>query len=465
MKEFFKKNKFNIIVLFIYSVTTFIIMLYHESWRDEAQTWLIAKNLNFIEIFQQMKYEGHPCLWIYMVLPFAKLGFPYITQNIICWIIMNITVAILLWKTSVDKLIKVLIIFSAPFIYYYSIIARNYCLIPLALVLIAALYKDRGKKPIQYVAAITLLAHTHILMLGLVGILYTLFFIEELFIHFKTKTKTEKKWIIVSLIIAILGLIILFLQLYGSTSENAVINKKDEFEFKYLDEIIPIAELITKSLTDVIDDNICFSIILSILIIMIHGMIKHPRETLIYIVAVAFNLYVFIFIYSNLSLQKASIYLLLLIFLLLLQSKDDEKKENYLLEGILIIILVLNIGTGIKAVNKDIKNQYSCSRETAKYIKENIRKSDTIITSHVPSASALIPYLNGYTFWNPQICEYFTYSTWNDELMREYSIQEFIDNTKEYIKDKENVYFIFCYNWQEERFKNVYRINKCSRDI
>ena len=465
MKDFLKKNKFNILILLLYSTVTFIIMLYHESWRDEAQTWLIAKNLSFIDIFKQMKYEGHPCLWNYIIAPFAKLGFPYITQNIICWLIMNTTVAIILWKTSINKLIKVLIIFSAPFTYYYCIIARNYCLIPLALVLIAVLYKDRSKKPIQYVLSISLLAHTHVLMLGLVGILYTVFFIEELFIHFKTKTKDEKQIVIISLVIAILGLLILFMQLYGSTSANKAINKEEKFDINKLNKITQVLEIITKSITGKDYDNLCYSVILMIIIALVYGMIKFPKETIIFLIGFAFNIFVYIYIYSNFSLQKVSICLLLLIFLRLIQEREDEKKDNYLLEGILIIILVFNIVSGIEAIRKDIKNPYSGSKEAAKFIKENIHESDTIVTSHVPSASALIPYLSSYTFWNPQICEYFTYSTWNEELMSGYTMQDFIENTKEFIKDKENIYFIFCYNWTEERSKNVYRCNKCKRDI
>ena len=72
-----KKLTFKNIILLIYIIFTLIITLHHEPWRDEAQSWLIAKNLNILEIINQMKYEGHPCLWHLILLPFAKLNFPY----------------------------------------------------------------------------------------------------------------------------------------------------------------------------------------------------------------------------------------------------------------------------------------------------------------------------------------------------------------------------------------------------
>lgn len=73
MKEYIKKNKFNILITLIYSIATLTVILFHESWRDEAQSWLIARDLGIIDIFKQMKYEGHPALWYLILVPFAKL--------------------------------------------------------------------------------------------------------------------------------------------------------------------------------------------------------------------------------------------------------------------------------------------------------------------------------------------------------------------------------------------------------
>lgn len=73
MKEYIKKNKFNIIITVIYAIITLVIIMYHENWRDEAQSWLIARELGLIDIFKQMKYEGHPALWYLILAPFAKL--------------------------------------------------------------------------------------------------------------------------------------------------------------------------------------------------------------------------------------------------------------------------------------------------------------------------------------------------------------------------------------------------------
>ena len=63
IKEKIKQNKWNIIITLIYAIVTFIItVFFHEKWRDEAQAWLIAKDLDIIGIIKQMSFEGHPPL-------------------------------------------------------------------------------------------------------------------------------------------------------------------------------------------------------------------------------------------------------------------------------------------------------------------------------------------------------------------------------------------------------------------
>ena len=169
MKKYIKENKNEIIIMLTYIIITFTIaVFFHEKWRDEAQAWLMARDLNFFELLKQMKYEGHPFLWQLILMPFAKLGFPYITETLISLLLMWISVWLLLIKSPFKLFIKVLIIFSLPFIYLYPVISRNYSLIPIALFIIAILYKNRNEKKIQYCLSILFLAYTHVLMWGLV---------------------------------------------------------------------------------------------------------------------------------------------------------------------------------------------------------------------------------------------------------------------------------------------------------
>lgn len=453
MKEFIKKNKFNICVMIIYSVLTFVTIVFHENWRDEAQSWLIARDLNFVDIFKQMKYEGHPCLWHLIIAPFAKLGFPYFTENIITWVIMNITAILLLKKCPFDNFIKVLILFSAPFIYYYTAISRNYCLIPLALILIAITYKNKKERPIQYILSITMLAHTHVLMLGLVGILYFMFFFEEIILKFSKKNKKEKKLIIVSLLIAIVGLLLLFMQLFGSINTNTYVEEDFNINKNKVELSINIIfNIFTKILgNEKLYLIVCF-IILTILV-YIYQLIIDKKTAIIALVGLSFQLFVYIFIYSDLAYQKVFTSLLLIMFFAWIQKYECSNKSKNkfpIFEIYLSFLLMFNCVLGVKSIAEEIKYEYSYAKQTGEFINTSIPNNSTFVASSIPHTSAIIPYTHKSNFWSPQLSNYFTFVTWDEKTKSSYTIKDFNEKIEKKFMNKDNIYFIYCYNWTEE---------------
>ena len=213
-----------IIIIFIYLVISFFFICFHEEWRDEAQSWLIAENLNFFELLDQMKYEGHPYLWYLILMPFAKIGFPYFTQKVISWVIVGIGAILIFTKSPFKFSTKVLILFSWPMIYLYSAVSRSYCLIPLFIVLTALFYKDRNEKPFRYVISLCLLANTHIIMLGFVGMLFLTFYIDKI----KERKNNSKKYnikIFISFILVGTILLLSYLPILNCLNSNSESNQ------------------------------------------------------------------------------------------------------------------------------------------------------------------------------------------------------------------------------------------------
>ena len=70
-------------VLSLWIAVTGFTLTYHEKWADEAQAWLIARDLSLPRIFfYELRYEGSPGLW-HLILwiaqhvfhaPYAALG-------------------------------------------------------------------------------------------------------------------------------------------------------------------------------------------------------------------------------------------------------------------------------------------------------------------------------------------------------------------------------------------------------
>ena len=319
-----KKNKVNILIFMIYAIITFIVaMIFHEKWRDEAQAWLIARDLNFLDILKQMSYEGHPPLWHLILAPFAKLGFPYITESIICWVIMCITAGLILAKAPFKKGTQILILLTAPIIYLCPVIARSYCLIPLALALIAILYKDRKQKPIKYTLAILLLAYTHILMLGMVGILYLFFFIEEIF--YTKKNKKDIKNVIICFVIALVGLLALALMLFGSTEKNTELRLASIFAIN-----ITKIQLLMSKIQSFIFGSISFSygfgVFLAIMCIslIIYQAKTNTQNLIIAVISIGWQLFIYLCVYGE-SQQKINIILLIFIFIAWINKEETSK--------------------------------------------------------------------------------------------------------------------------------------------
>ena len=145
----------------------FILMFRHEAWRDEAQAWLMARQLSPLGLFNELSYEGHPFLWFYVLMPFAKAGLPFITLNIISCVIMSIVMILIAVVAPFDRISRMLLAASPLCIYAFSAISRSYCLVALILVLLMAADFDRYSHPVRFCVLIALLVQTHIVMIGM----------------------------------------------------------------------------------------------------------------------------------------------------------------------------------------------------------------------------------------------------------------------------------------------------------
>ena len=92
----------------------------HEQWRDEAQAWLIVRDTGFTELWSILRTEGHPPLWYLLIMPLVKTGMPYEMQNWLSAAIMTGAVYLLLFRTNLLLIIKILLPFSFFFLYEYA---------------------------------------------------------------------------------------------------------------------------------------------------------------------------------------------------------------------------------------------------------------------------------------------------------------------------------------------------------
>jgi len=133
------------LVLVAYSCVALFIVGYHEKWSDEAQAWLIARDLDLKTIwFHELRYEGHPGLWHSILwiaqhifrLPYAALGYIGVAFAIA-------GVAVLVFKAPFPWYVRWPLAFTYVMVYQYAVIARPYTLLPLLCFAAAIFFGDR----------------------------------------------------------------------------------------------------------------------------------------------------------------------------------------------------------------------------------------------------------------------------------------------------------------------------------
>ncbi len=219
-----KVNKTAIICMGIFVVVTLLRLANHIPWFDEAHAWTIAEQLNYIDMFNYVKNEGHFFLWQTLLYPFAHsniIPYPYPMQGL-NWIFCFSALVLMWWKAPFNNWVKALITFSFPFLGCFSIVARCYSIGILLLFILAALYDKKIKYPKTYALLLILCANTSVIALIGATTFGILFLIDIL-----KKRLSLKNSIIVASELLFGGLLIVY-QIFNIDYWNPLVGYKFE---------------------------------------------------------------------------------------------------------------------------------------------------------------------------------------------------------------------------------------------
>jgi len=405
----------------LYSILTLIGVLNHEPWRDEAQVWLIVRDLNFSEIFSQFSVQGNLFLWYLILLPFAKLGFPYITIQIIHWLISVSTATIFIFKAPLSKITKVVFVFSYWMIFEYGVVARDYMLTVLFLFLIASYYNTRFTNPKRHAVFIFFLFNCHILGFGAALALSIIYFIEK-------KNVEPIKGSKVSLSIIILGLLVFIAQLLPSNWYSGVASN----------ETVPATYLPT------LDSNAVWTILTSVenafiptsfnfeeiklplffflaLGFFFISLIRKPFAFIFLMISVLWLFYVFIT--KQYYERYTGLILVFIIFTMWLKeyyvatnifitSRFSNNLNQSILDSsfntFLVLSLIVNSMTGLSSIRKEYLYSFSGANEVATYINKQELQNNEFATYRCWSSS-IAAYLPKTKIWSIDMKRYETY--------------------------------------------------------
>ncbi len=150
------------IVLVVYLLSRILMILVHEPWFDESLAWLIARDSSLSEIlFTAPHYEGHPSLWHLVLMPFAKSGAPFeLSLGLVSLIFSGLAIWIFIYKSPFKRIIRLLMPFTYFMFYQFGVVSRPYCMVMLAIVLMALTYGMKDVHPGRFVLSLWFLCIT-----------------------------------------------------------------------------------------------------------------------------------------------------------------------------------------------------------------------------------------------------------------------------------------------------------------
>ena len=143
----------------LYAVVVGIAIGRHEAWVDEAQSWLLARDANLVELWTRLlHYEGTTGLWQTLLHGLIRAGMPYGGMNALSGLLGFAAACVLLWRAPFPLALRIALPFTFFLGYQYAVIARSYDLLPLLLFCCAAIYYKATETPLLFTAILCLMA-------------------------------------------------------------------------------------------------------------------------------------------------------------------------------------------------------------------------------------------------------------------------------------------------------------------
>lgn len=456
----------DIIVFSFFCILTLAGALNHELWFDEAEAWVIARDNSTSELWTALKSEGHPFLWYLLLKLFALTGLSVDILPLISWAITSVTSAVIILKAPFGRTLKYLTIFSSGFLFFNCVISRVYCLILLLLVLIAVLYPEKENHPVYYGVLIALLANTHICICGVVAFL-GIDMLIGMIKHWRDSTFSQKLRSILGVGAAGIGVIVLFVTLLGSLSENAEISDEpfnilEGLSGAFLtfydvpvlaslpDEIPVLSELISIVFTCgvivlliLLRRNIKgFSLFLSfIMMYMITcGLVWNTNANRAALVYFAFVFSCWIGVNSNSFsvgfelkvLEKTNNRLIKAIVDIICNLDSNPLKST---EKILCVLMALTVPAGIVYLFNDYYRDFAPEKSASEFIVSNYSADTTVIVSKTDALPQLTCYMPEYVFYSAYLGSEYTYHNHSisiDDMIKAYDENRMISDLLTY---------------------------------
>jgi len=370
-----------------FAAITAFVAAHHEPWRDEADAWLVVRDIDFAHFFDWTRHAGTPALWYGLLAPLVRLGLPYESQKGLHLIVAAAAMAIFAARAPLSRLTKVLAVFSYYFAYEYSVIVRSYALAILLVFAAAALWRVRTERPIAIGFVLALLCNTNAQGFVIAGA-FTIALLAE---------RAVKPSAIVAL-----GAIAAWWQV-RTPADPAREGARHLFNAA----AIPwtLGNAFTPSLPMIAGCAIAVAVLVAVTLT-----IRRSRNAVIALwIAVGGLLSLYSFVWLG-GLRHAGFVPVIVLAAIWIADQTDLRFASaaaLLLNGALLLSLCVAAGYWIR----DVREPFSGAKEMAAFIAG--QPNVDIAAHNLTQCEALLPYLPHRRFWYAGLGTYGTYLKWD----------------------------------------------------
>ena len=449
-------NKIALWLIFaVWLVFNGILLIRHELWRDEANVWLMARNLSPWELLSEIKYQGHPCLWYLLVMPLAKAGLPFKSIGVLSLFIMSFAAIVFLKKMPICLPIKGICLFSPIFTYFYSDIARNYCLIAILLILLAWCYPQRNEKTLLYGLFLGLLVQADTIAIAPAGMISLVWVCESIWKSVRHKNPETVMRVWKGALIPLISLLFWIWQFY-KVSDSPEFAVRELGLGELIREVKNFAFAILIRMTGW-EKNACFLFLLLLLVAMlvISVRVRSLQAMIVLVFSFLFQAFFSAVIYQLHIWHYISLCFVFIwsIWILQFQMKEKECKDRIsqgamwiveLLIGVLAICMFINWNSDGESSNLSNawNGLYSDGVNTAEFIEENIPENELIVSDNIPMASTVLAYLDGYCFYYAGSGEPASYADWSERQSGTVSFADLVSWVQTSFPEKERFFLL-----------------------
>jgi hypothetical protein len=382
-----------LVVLFAaYAVATLVLTLHHEPWRDEADSWLVARDLPLPDVLSWTQHSGTPFLWYTLLLPFARAGFPFATQSMLHLVIVLAAAAVFLAQAPFSITTKALFLFSFYPLYEYGAIARNYALAILLTFGLLALHRRREQHLVAYALLVALLPNANAHSIGIAAPMILLFAIEVV-----TRRRSELRyWGALAIMCG--GMLLSFVQL-RSAAQHVISAPWDGAFF----------EAASRAFIPSMSNGWTTLWAIAFLVVLVVAIRRNAAALTLLVCSLSTLAIIFTYVWIA-GFRHYGLVLVAVIATLWLAERTPGLVPAMVM---LNLSLLASIPAAMRFGVSDLRANFSASKEMAGYLARNGLESEEIAAHQPAQCEAVLPHLRRKSFWYAALGENGSYMKWD----------------------------------------------------